>query len=179
MGDPAIYTNDFTRLLPAGQFFAVGSWTMYVYWIVGLCVMGAISYFMYTGLDRQVAGTLFFILGFVFLYYYYIKWFVVGLKNQAFAQIVTPCPDYLTQVIQTAGTTATTYCVDTVGVSRNGNLTKCTEDPQTCLSNPNKFYLPPQVLSTSEMLKEDINLADVKNAIVEKGLVWTSMFGDA
>ena len=172
MGDPAIYTNDFTRLLPAGQFFALGSWTMYVYWIVGLCVMGAISYFMYTGLDRQVAGTLFFILGFVFLYYYYIKWFVVGLKNQAFAKPVTPCPDYLTQVIQTSGTTTATYCVDMVGVSRNGGLSKCTGDPQACLSDSSKVFTPPQPGSTP-------NLATVKADLATKGLVWTSLFGDA
>ena len=172
MGDPAIYTNDFTRLLPAGQFFALGSWVMYVYWIVGICIMGGISYFMYTGLDRQVAGTLFFILGFVFLYYYYIKWFVVGLKNQAFAQPVTPCPDYLTQVIQTSGSTAVTYCVDTVGVSRNGGLVKCTGDPQACANDSSKVFMPPQPGTTP-------NLATLKADLAVKGLVWTSLFGDA
>jgi len=172
MGDPAIYTKDFTRLLPAAEFFALGSWMMYVYWIVGLCFMGAISYFMYTGLDRQVAGTLFFILGFMFLYYYYIKWFVVGLKNQAFAQKVTPCPDFLTQVIQGSGASATTYCVDTVGVSRNGVLKKCTSDPKTCIGDSAKVYMPPQAGST-------LTLADIKTELENKGLVWTSMFGDS
>jgi hypothetical protein len=171
MGDPAIYTNDFTRLLPAAQFFALGSWTMYVYWIVGLCFMGGVSYFLYTGLDRQVAGTLFFLLGFILLYYYYIKWFVVGLKNQAFAQKVTPCPDYLTQVIQGSGTTAKTYCVDTVGVSTNGVLAKCTTDPMTCSNSPSLRYEPPTTFDSS-------TLATVKGDLVTKGLVWTSLFGD-
>jgi len=172
MGDPAIYTKDFTRLLPAAEFFALGSWMMYVYWIVGLCVMGAISYFMYTGLDRQVAGTLYLILGFMFLYYYYIKWFVVGIKNQAFAQGVTPCPDYLTQVIQGSGTTAVTYCVDTVGVSRNGGLAKCTSDPRACIGDSSKVFMPPQPGSSP-------NLANLKADLAVKGLLWTSLFGDS
>jgi hypothetical protein len=171
MGDPAIYTNDFTRLLPAAQFFALGSLSMYIYWIVGLCVMGAISYFLYTPLDRQVAGTLFFIFGVLFLYYYYIKWFVVGVKNQEFARTMTPCPDYLTLVTQpaTSSTAAQGFCVDFVGVSRNGNLKQCTGDAQKCITTPGQFF---PVAGKTE------SVGDLRDRTDQAGLIWTSMFGD-
>lgn len=167
MGDPAIYTNDFTRLLPAAQFFALGSVTMYVFWIVGLCLIGGISYILYTPLDRQVAGTLFFILGFLFLYYYYIKWFVVGTKNQAFSTKVTPCPDYLTLVMQQG--TSQGFCLDFVGVSKNGQLQKCTGEPQKCITTANQAFPVAAKGETSAQLRDRTEAA---------GLIWTSLFGD-
>jgi hypothetical protein len=59
-----------------------------------------------------------------------------------------------------------------VGVSRNGGLSKCTGDPQACLSDSSKVFTPPQPGSTP-------NLATVKADLATKGLVWTSLFGDA
>ena len=166
MGDPAIYTNDFTRLLPAAQFFALGSITMYVYWIVGLCLMGGISYVMYTVLDRQVAGTLFFIFGVMFLYYYYIKWFVVGTKNQK-STAISSCPDYLTLVMKSGS--AQGFCLDYVGVSKNGGLKKCVGDPQACIKAGGQAFPVAGKNESASQLRERTEAA---------GLIWTSLFGD-
>jgi hypothetical protein len=184
MGDPAIYTNDFTRLLPAPQFFALSSFSMYAFWIIGILLIGAISYFLYTGLDRQVSGTLFFILGFLLLYFYYVKWFIIGNKNRGLSTELTPCPDYLTYfTVPASGTTpARGYCLDFVGVSRNGQLAKCDSDAATCIqrgadTNGRTFTFDP-LSATDKDAKGVLNLGAVQDRTVAAGLIWPSLLGD-
>jgi len=173
MGDPAIYTQDFTRGLPGGLSLpAISSVWVYIYWIVGLAIISAISYVMYAMLNRQVSGTLFWILGFVLIYFYYVKWFLMGQKKKTLAD-AAKCPDYLTQYILPASADGTTkarsVCLDFVGVSSNGAVKKCDKDPQVCLADSQYVFTPP----TSK------NLADYRDAAYASGLIWTSLLGDA
>ena len=101
------------------------------YWIVGLLVLGFTAYFYYSALDRPVAGVLWFLGGFIILYYYWVKWFVIKQKaDPDFNPAATgACPDYLSLIPPTSGlykpTSPTQYfCVDYIGVSRNGKLLK-------------------------------------------------------
>jgi hypothetical protein len=43
------------------------------YWVIGLIILGFSTYFYYTGLNRPVAGVLWFVGGFLIFYYYWIK----------------------------------------------------------------------------------------------------------
>jgi hypothetical protein len=112
----------------AENMLVVQRWS---YWTIGLLVLGLTSYFYYSVLDRPVAGVLWFLGGFIILYYYWIKWFV--LKQRAdpdFNPAATgACPDYLSLIPPTSGlykpTSNTQYfCVDYIGVSRNGGILK-------------------------------------------------------
>ena len=174
MGDPAIYSNDFTRLLPGGTtFFSVSSIWVYVYWIVALIIISAISYGMYVGLNRQVAGTLFWILGFFLVYFYYVKWFLTAKKNEGFPTIPTPCPDYLTLVRTPASgnTPASAVCLDFVGVSTNGGLAKCTTDAKTCMQNSGAQYTFPTATKGE-------TVGDLRDRTAAAGLIWSSLLGD-
>ena len=98
------------------------------YWVVGLLILGLSAYFYYTSMNRPVAGVLWFIGGFLILYYYWIKWFVLDQPLDADLYFGTnACPDYLSPLPNNTGlyapTTKTQYfCVDFVGVSRNGGI---------------------------------------------------------
>lgn len=178
MGDPAIYTQDFTRGLPtiATSVPSFASWKVYVYWILGLVIISALSYVMYTPLDRQVSATLFWILGFMMVYFYYIKWFVIGKNTKKSSDSLTSCPDYLTKYVKSGsadGTVAaTSVCLDFVGVSRNGALKKCDKDVATCLADPAYYITPPTGANAKK-------LSSYQDLAAQYGLLWTSVLGDA
>ena len=101
------------------------------FWVLGLLLVGFTAYFYYSGLNRPVAGVLWFIGGFLILYYYWVKWFVI---NRSVDPDFNPgdvgaCPDYLSVVPNNSGlyrprTPTQYFCVDYIGVSRNGGLKK-------------------------------------------------------
>jgi hypothetical protein len=111
-----------------------------MYWVLGLIIVGFTAYFYYSGLDRPVAGVLWFLGGFLIVYYYWIKWFVIKspLDPDFDPSGTGACPDYLSSVPNNTVDPATGkllyepsgpndrsyYCVDYVGVSRNGALKK-------------------------------------------------------
>ena len=101
------------------------------YWILGLLLVGFVAYIYYSGLNRPVAGVLWFLGGFIVLYYYWIKWFLIPKqKDPDFNPDATGvCPDYLSIVPADNGTYKPTsptqyFCVDFIGVSTNGGLKK-------------------------------------------------------
>jgi len=172
MGDTAFYAQDFTRGLPGGVSLPkIRSGWVYIYWIVGLVGISAISYVMYSPMNRQVAGTLFWILAAILLYFYYIKWFVMGAKKRGLGN-PTKCPDYLTQYILPGSPDGTTkprsVCLDFVGVSSNGLVKRCDKKPADCLTDPAYYFEPP---TTKKM-------SDYRDAAANAGLIWTSVLGD-
>ena len=155
----------------------------WVYWILGLLLVGVACYYIYNVMTRPVAGILVFMGGILALYFYYVKWFVIPEKRPDWPPYQTVCPDYLTPVspgydmsIGTNGKTVATpkqggqfKCVDFVGVSRNGRLKRAspanlqsqiTQGDYTFPVNPNE---KPQAL---------------KARLQSYGLTWVSMFGD-
>ena len=110
-----------------------------LYWVLGLIIVGFSAYFYYSGLNRPVAGVLWFLGGFLIIYYYWIKWFVIKspLDPDFDPSSKGACPDYLSSVpsntidpqtgrplYQNPQGDTSYYCVDYVGVSRNGALKK-------------------------------------------------------
>jgi hypothetical protein len=67
-------------------------WT---YWIVGILVAFVISYILYTKFNKQVASILVFIATMMALYYYYVKWFVIGDPYPVPQSI---CPDFMSSI---------------------------------------------------------------------------------
>jgi hypothetical protein len=178
MGDSAIYIQDFTRGLPsvlpdASSLFGL-SWGAVGYWIAVFLLLGGISYLLYSGLNRQVAGTLFFVIGFLMSYFYYVKWFMFGKKKRL--DRATPCPDYLTQYIKPASADgsvkAQTVCLDFVGVSSNGSLKKCVKTPAECMADPTNYVFTPPTGAAAKSLSSYQDLA------AQYGLLWTSVLGD-
>jgi hypothetical protein len=100
------------------------------YWVIGLLLLGFSAYFYYTSLNKPVAGVLWFIGGFLIVYYYWLKWFVLDRPyDPDFFTGSGACPDYLSVIPNNSGLympTSTTqyFCVDFVGVSRNGGIRK-------------------------------------------------------
>jgi len=108
------------------------------YVILSVLITFLVSYYFYTVLNRPVAGVLFFIGGGIIFFYYWVKWFQTPQPpDPDFNPAVLACPDYLSVVPNNSGlytpSSPTQYfCVDYVGVSRNGGLKKM--DPSN-LSN--------------------------------------------
>jgi hypothetical protein len=123
------------------------------YWIVGGLIVFGISYYLYSVLNRPVAGALIFVGGAIILFYYWIKWFVIPPPpDQDFESGNQACPDYLSVVPADSGLYTPTsktqyYCVDYVGVSRNGNLKKMAPEKLSQLINDPtyRFSIDPAV----------------------------------
>jgi hypothetical protein len=151
----------------------------YVYWIVGGGALFAVSYVLYNGNPpRCVASILIFVIGFLALYYYYVKWFFIndGLNRPTGQSL---CPDYLTPV--TPGfqrnfdgslkkdQAKEFKCVDFVGVSTNGALRRTEQGQlQKALVTP-EYHI---------VLTPDMNDEDIKKLLKAKGLTWVAMFSD-
>ena len=123
----------------------------WAYVIVVVLFIFGIARYIYTFLNRPVAATLWTLGAALMFFYYYVKWFIaepaedknyLRTKNQA-------CPDYLSMIPSGklySPTSPTQYfCVDYVGVSRNGSLKKM--DPKqisTQIKNPDyRFSVDP------------------------------------
>lgn len=145
----------------------------YAYWILGLILIGGISYFFYNNLQRQITSVLFFVAGLIMLYFYYVKWFIVPEKRPDWVPYTTPCPDYLTVMAEADGGNSAGgkyKCFDFVGVSRIPNGIK-KADPRTFdqqKNNPQYYFLVDPKAS-----KEDM-----RELVRSRGLTWTSLFGD-
>ena len=144
----------------------VGKWA---YWIIGILIIGYVSYFLYNVLMRPVSSILFFMGGVLALYFYYVKWFVIPDKKPEWPPYQTPCPDYLT-LMPGGGAAGSSYkCIDYVGVSRNGRLKRA--DPRqitTQMNLPDYYFL--------------VNPREERGALQQRlmayGLTWNSLFGD-
>jgi hypothetical protein len=150
------------------RFKAAGK---YIYWTVGLIIIGGISYVLYNRMERQIAAVLFFIAGILALYFYYVKWFIVSKARRNLGEI-SSCPDYLTLVpvpLGTGQTTQTYTCMDFVGVSRNGGILETNpEEAQSKVLDPSyTFAISPN---------EDPDA--LRNRLRTAGLTWISLLGN-
>jgi hypothetical protein len=124
------------------------------YQILSVVLTLGLSYYFYSVLNRPAAGILLFIGISLIFFYYWVKWFVTKQPlDPDFMPTTNACPDYLSVVPSntvdpTTGlplykppTNTTYYCVDYVGVSRNGALRKM--DPtqiSSLINNPSYVF---------------------------------------
>lgn len=153
---------------------ALTSIARYVYWIVGLGLVGYLAYFLYNTLQRPVAAVLLFIGGILALYFYYVKWFVVNAKNNQWPPYQTLCPDYLTPIPPGYGADGKPKpgpikCVDFVGVSRNGRFKKMEQKNMDSLIHRDDHAFP---------IVKDERREDLRTRLQTYGLSWISLFGD-
>jgi hypothetical protein len=100
------------------------------------------SYYFYSIMNRPVAGVLTFLGSGLIFFYYWIKWFNTPdtAPDPDFMSNTYACPDYLSVIPQNAidpitgnqlyepSSPTQYFCVDYVGVSRNGGLKKMYPD---------------------------------------------------
>jgi hypothetical protein len=146
----------------------------YAYWILGLLLVGYAAYFLYNTLQRPVAAVLLFIGGILALYFYYIKWFVIGEKDNQWPPYQTLCPDYLTPISPGYGADGKPQagpikCVDFVGVSRNGRFKKMNQKNMDSLIHRDDHAFP---------IVKGEKREDLRTRLQTYGLSWISLFGD-
>lgn len=156
----------------------------YAYMIFAAILVGYMSYYLFNVAERPIAGLLVFMGGFLAALFYYVKWF--------WAPVVKPdmptglCPDFLTPispgVLAQSGVRApngtkanTVYCMDFVGVSRNGQLK--VSDPASVAVEVHDTTWHSMPINTDN-LKSPNGLANLKMQVQSKGLTWVSLFPD-
>jgi hypothetical protein len=134
----------------------------WMYWIVAIFAHLYICYNLFV-LDRPITGVVWLILGLVLIFVMYLYYFPLGDNGSSWPPYVTTCPDYLTAVTQTSGTTV---CMDYVGLN-NPSIRKT--DP----SNP-PLPLDP---SYSQYIFDPAGTTNQKitNARA-RGLTWQGLF---
>lgn len=90
---------------------------VWTYWIVGILIAFVISYVLYTRFNKQVSSILVFMATMMALYYYYVKWFVIGTP---LPNAITFCPDFLTSIGPVTAGSDQFVCVDKAGVTGLG-----------------------------------------------------------
>ncbi len=87
------------------------------YWILGLLIIGTMCYIMYTQFTKQVAAVLTFLISMLAMYYYYVKWFIIGDSNK---ESPTVCPDFMSVLkVYGDGSTNQFVCYDSGNVYKN------------------------------------------------------------
>ena len=144
-----------------------------VYWIVGILLIGTISFVLYGRFNKQVAGVFVFLLGALALYYYYVKWFIVG---SAFKPPVTVCPDFLVNAGVANKETGQFVCIDTVGVSAKQFAVKTdapaltgTVDKAGTVNSVVGYVVTPATSSTAS------DMSTFCGSLKMAGLSWISM----
>lgn len=166
-GQGAVITHTFLN--------TVARW---VYTILALIVVFYGSYYIFTKMERQIAGILYFIGAVIAVYFYWVKWFVIPGAKPEWPPYQTMCPDYLTPVAPGYEKDARgrmvpgqggMKCVDFIGVSTNGTLKMASKGSlHTQINNPEYvFTIAPKM--SREQLRAQVNA---------RGLSWQSMFGD-
>ena len=143
----------------------------YIYWILGLLMLVAGCFFLYNRMNKQVAAILVFFAGVLALYYYYVKWFEIGMGTFKWPPYTTMCPDFLTLVkTETVNGIEQAVCMDFVGVSANGSLTKTTSADIGTTMEAKRFVIP------SKMTNGEPNTtANVCDAAQKRGLSWSGL----
>jgi hypothetical protein len=153
----------------------------YFYWGIGLIVVGGITLILYNRMEKPISSILFFMGGFLMIYFYWIKWFKIPEQHPGWPPSISPCPDFLTLVMvpnAVAGTPPTPVCVDYVGISSNGRFQKSMpSDPVTGLPNgSDKTFIPNP--PTSSSTSESTRLQLLCDKVRENGLTWTGVCTD-
>jgi hypothetical protein len=100
----------------------------WLYWGLGLLILGGGCYILFNRYNKQVASILVFLAGVLALYYYYVKWFITDLEP--WPPVKRVCPDFLSVAgVETSGTDKTVFCVDYVGASTKFGKINTTTDP--------------------------------------------------
>jgi hypothetical protein len=102
------------------------------FWIIGGLTVFLLSYIFYSTLNRPVAGALIFVGGALIMFYYWIRWFIISHLPDDDFNPVQACPDYLSLIppgdLYPSDNSGRYFCVDFVGVSRNGHFKKIYPD---------------------------------------------------
>jgi hypothetical protein len=154
-------------------------WTKRFYWIFGIIALIALCYALFTR-NQQIASVLVFLSGFIALYFYYVKWFVIPDRIPNWPPYSTPCPDFLTLVEPGDGQLVPGKCMDFVGVSVNGIL-KPTNTGSVDLNknDPNYvFSIARKYKDTATNEIKDTSLTDICSEVRKYGLTWMSLCPD-
>ena len=144
------------------------------FWVVGGLVVFGLSYVMYSTMNRPVAGALTFVGGGLILFYYWIKWFVVPPVPDEDFNPVQACPDYLSlitpgELYPADPDNGTYYCVEFVGVSRNGVLKKIIDLAKNIQDPAYHFKVYPNRDFTQKGRREFMR------RLIKAGLSWNSI----
>ncbi len=153
---------------------AIASETMenlaiYAYWILGIMIIGTMCYIMYTRFNKQVAAVLVFLTSMLALYYYYVKWFIVG---DSYKESVTVCPDFMTplQVFSDAGDNKQFVCYDSTKFASKTDAT-------TAFATLNKTTSNGEVISDKKfIITPTVNeIPNFCSTLKNQGLSWIAL----
>jgi hypothetical protein len=99
---------------------------MMVFFIIMCILVGFIGTWQFFKNGQPIAGFLFLIGALTIFIIYGKRWFdpngIYTSSNTTWPPVINTCPDFLTAYTATIGNASVRGCVDTVGVSRNGNF---------------------------------------------------------
>lgn len=149
--------------------------------VIGVCYA---AYYLFNVMERPIAGLLVFMGGFLIGFFYYVKWFMSGSGKPDMP--VGLCPDFLTPIspgilaqsgapTPAGGDSNTIYCMDFVGVSRNGQLRIA--DPHAIATQVKDTTWYSMPINQKNFLTTT-GLQQIKSQVQAKGLTWVSLFPD-
>ena len=149
------------------------------YWILGIMIVGTMCYILYTKGNKQVAAVLTFLLSMLALYYYYVKWFIVG---DSYKESPTVCPDFMSTLKLYDEKKEQLVCYDSGNVYKLAATPYATKsDATTAFNSLNKSGdNSGEVLSSAGMvitpdLTNASNVSTFCSSLKTAGISWTSV----
>ena len=154
-------------------------WMKRLYWVVGIIGLLGLCYMLFTR-NQQIASVLVFLSGFIAIYFYYVKWFVIPDRIPNWPPYSTPCPDFLTLVEPGDGQLVPGKCMDFVGVSANGVLKPTSVNSVSANKNDANyvFSIARKYKDTATNEIKDTSLTDICSEVRKFGLTWMSLCPD-
>ena len=145
---------------------------LYILFCIAVGLGGTVGLFR---MNRALAAASYLILSLLIFVFFGLRWFVYTVGDVSkWPPVVNTCPDYLTSYQrQTANGTVAT-CIDLVGVSTNGALSRFPASgtaPSESGSGPsaNSFYFPMNVSPTAKLTDPITSLCNYTRS---SGLSW-------
>ncbi len=146
----------------------------WAYWILGILIVGTMCYILYTKFNKQVAAVLTFLISMLALYYYYVKWFIVG---DAYQEGVTVCPDFMS-VLKTFDTKTNQFvCYDSANVYKSGTVYNNKNDALSAFNALQKTSSSGEITGGFAITPDITNTTSVSNfcsSLKSAGMSWIS-----
>ena len=118
-----------------------------IYIIVSIYVIGYGTFRIYQN-KQNISALIFFVGSLTFFIIFGMKWFspnsVFSKTPVSWPPVINTCPDYLESYKYSKGTVSHNTCIDTIGVSTNGQLLKFPKDiiPDYSDDTNPSYYFP-------------------------------------
>lgn len=157
---------------------ALDTLAIWSYWIIGLLIVGTMCYILYTQFNKQVAAVLTFLISMLAMYYYYVKWFIVG---DGYKEATSVCPDFMSVLKTYDENTRQFVCYDSGNVYKKRSTAFTSKDEASEEFGSKSGANNGEVLTNGFVITPNLsgsNVSSFCSSLKNAGMSWISQCKD-